>query len=538
MSLLVVDNLRVRLRGVPVLHGVSLKISKGQIYGLAGASGAGKSITAMSIMGLLPPKAQVDGTIHLGRNDLLKKSEKQMCALRGKQIGMVFQEPMSALNPLHPIGKQVAETVRIHENVSRKEAKVRAHHVLTRVGLPPSQISPGRFAHELSGGQRQRVMIAMAMVLKPKLLIADEPSTALDVTAQAQILRLLKSLVRKDGVSLLLITHDLAVMAQMADELAIMRAGKIIESGPTPKLLRHLDHEYSKTLLQSAIMRPLRLPHKVHGTEAVLEAKNITCRYGRKYRTNGHNPPGVVAVDGVSFKIRKGENVGLVGESGCGKSTLLRALLALKAPESGQVLLHGEPFLPNSHKQTKTQRKHIQMVFQDPYSSFNPRHKIARLIAEPFYLQGKISAERRNAAVADMLEKVGLAVDDGNKYPHQFSGGQRQRIAIARALITKPSVVALDEAVSALDVTMRAQILALLGELTDALGVSFLFVSHDLGVVRAICDRVLVMKDGKIVEEGEVGDLFSRPLHPYTQALIAATPDVETALEERELERD
>ncbi|PHS20821.1 MAG: microcin ABC transporter ATP-binding protein [Robiginitomaculum sp.] len=526
MSLLAINNLSLDIGQTSILHDVSLSISKGKIFGLAGQSGAGKSMTALSIMGLLPEAAQVRGTITLYGNDLLSRTERQMCAVRGRHVGMVFQEPMSALNPLHTIGAQVAETVRVHERVSRAEAYARAANMLDRVGLPPVRIPMDRFPHELSGGQRQRVVIAMAMVLSPKLIIADEPTTALDVMAQAQILDLLRRLVDEDGVSLMLITHDLAVMAKMADNLAIMRRGKIIECGPTPALLRDLSHEYSKTLLKSTAFRPLRAPHDIEKDKPILEARHIVCRYEKS---------GFRAVDDVSLIIKKGENVGLVGESGCGKSTLLRALLALCAPQEGEVLLRGDAFKPGANAKSKAQRKDIQMVFQDPYGSFNPRHKVSRLVAEPFHLEEKkrTDAEYR-AAVVEMLQRVGLSAVDADKYPHQFSGGQRQRIAIARALITRPSLVALDEAVSALDVTARARILALLADLSDDLGVSFLFVSHDLGVVRAICDRVLVMRGGKIVEDGPVEEVFAQPRHPYTKALIAATPDLETALAARE----
>jgi len=290
--------------------------------------------------------------------------------------------------------------------------------------------------------------------------------------------------------------------------------------------LRHLNHDYSKTLLKSTALRPLRTPHNVKQDKPILETRHIVCRYEKS---------GLRAVDDVSLSINKGENVGLVGESGCGKSTLLRALLALRAPQEGQVLLRGEAFKPGANAQSKAQRKDIQMVFQDPYGSFNPRHKVSRLVAEPFHLDGKKrTGAMRKTAVVEMLQRVGLSAADADKYPHQFSGGQRQRIAIARALITRPSLVALDEAVSALDVTARARVLALLADLSDDLGVSFLFVSHDLGVVRAICDRVLVMRGGKIIEDGPVEEVFAQPRHPYTKALIAATPDLETALAARE----
>ncbi len=537
MSLLRVDGLSLRIGCVPILDSVSLALPKGEIYGLAGESGSGKSMTALCLMGLLPPQAQRTGSIRLADQVLSDKNDTQMCAVRGRDIGMVFQEPMSALNPLQPIGRQVAETVRIHTKASMAMAMDMAVAALERVGLPPSEISPSRLPNDLSGGQRQRVAIAMATVLRPKLIIADEPTTALDVTAQARILALLKSMVEAGDMSLLLITHDLAVMAQMADHLAIMKDGKIVETGPTLSLLRGLSHPYAKSLLENAVPRAKAAlkPTPSGERKPVLEARGVSRDYPLKRHHFWQKPGSFRAVNAVDLKINQGESVGLVGESGCGKSTLLRTLLALNAPQGGAVLLRGEAFSSVPNKMVKAQRRHIQMVFQDPYGSFNPRHKIERLIAEPFHLEDvKRTADWRRTKVEEVLKQVGLKAADADKYPHQFSGGQRQRIAIARALITNPSIIALDEAVSALDVTVRTQILELLANLLAKLDLSLLFVSHDLSVVRAICDRVYVMQNGKIVEHGNTEDVFLRPAHVYTKALVAATPNLEAALAARE----
>jgi peptide/nickel transport system ATP-binding protein len=531
MTLLSLSNLDVHIGEQPILKSVSLEIKPGQIYGLAGESGSGKSITALSIMGLLPPGGTQSGSIVLDGEALGQKSEAQLCAIRGRDIGMVFQEPMSALNPLHTIGDQVAETVRLHNRVSQKEAMATAVQTLERVGLPAAQFSPSRYPHDLSGGQRQRVGIAIAIALRPKLLIADEPTTALDVTIQAQILDLLRSLVRNEGMALMLITHDLAVMAQMADHLAIMQAGNIVESGEALSLLRSPSHPYSQRLLHHSTPRfaPKRVPGSAQ--KPVLQARNIVRNYPLPRRKLWQNPGVFCAVNGVKLIIKTGERVGLVGESGCGKSTLLRTLLALDRPQGGEVILHGEPFARGHSKAINARRRQIQMVFQDPFGSFNPRHTIARLVSEPFHLSAqKPSPYAQRQAVEDMLDRVGLKAEDADKYPHEFSGGQRQRIAIARALIIRPSVLVLDEAVSALDVSMRAQILDLLADISDEMGLAVLFVSHDLAVIRSVCERVLVMHDGKIVEQGATEDIFRRPKHAYTRGLIAATPDLQAAL--------
>lgn len=538
MGFLEIRGLTVGIGRTPILRGLDLELGRGEVLGLVGESGSGKSMTALSIMRLLPRGSTLAGRIVLDGEDLLALTEAQMCARRGASIGMVFQEPMSALNPLQTIGDQVAETVRVHREAGRREAAAIARDVLDRVGLPEAKFPLGRYPHELSGGQRQRVVIAMAIALRPKLLIADEPTTALDVTTQARILDLLTRLVAEDGSSLILITHDLAVVAGMADRIAIMKDGTVVEKGETSGLLEAMRHPYTRTLMaaSSYVSRRLRRRRgdESMGEGPILAVEGVAREYLVPRGSMFGAPRALRAVNGVSFAIRRGENVGLVGESGSGKSTLARVILALDRPTEGRILLDGRDLLASRGAERLALRRQIQVVFQDPYGSFNPRQKVARLLSEPFHLElQKISARERRRRVEEALVEVGLAPTDAEKYPHEFSGGQRQRLGIARALITRPALIVLDEAVSALDVSIRAQILDLLAELSDRLDLSYLFISHDLTVVRAITDRVLIMRNGKIVEEGETEEVFSNPQHPYTAALIAATPNLERALAER-----
>ncbi|WP_371228453.1 ABC transporter ATP-binding protein [Roseovarius sp. 2305UL8-3] len=516
MSLLQIKELRLSIGGFPVLKNVSLSVEAGQITGVIGESGSGKSMTALSAMRLLPEGSDMQGQISLNGQDLTSLSEAEMCALRGREIGMVFQEPMTALNPLHTIGKQVAETILIHEDVSKSEAMARAAQALERVELPQSQFPLGRYPHELSGGQRQRVGIAMAIALRPKMLIADEPTTALDVTTQAEVLTLLKRLVAEDGMGLMLISHDLGVVADMADEIVIMRYGEVLETGRFDSL----QHPYARTLLEASDHVPQREAQA--DTTPLLSLRNVVRDYSVP-RAGWLGKPGRFrAVDGVSFDIHKGENLGLVGESGCGKSTLTRAILGLDPLQGGQIEMMGQVIDAGVGRAV---RRHMQVVFQDPYGSFNPRHKVGRSVAEPFHLlDDPPQGGERDKAVAEALESVGLQAGDAGKFIHEFSGGQRQRIAIARALIIRPELIILDEAVSALDVQVRAQILDLLADLSDRFGLTYLFISHDLSVVRNVTDRVLVMRAGKIVEQGATGDVFANPHHPYTQQLIDAVP--------------
>ncbi|MCO6186777.1 ABC transporter ATP-binding protein [Rhizobium sp. L1K21] len=535
MTLLKISNLKLSIGRAQILKDVDLDVGRGEILGVIGESGSGKSVTAFSVMQLLPHAAQVSGSITLEGTELLTKTEAEMCAVRGRDVGMIFQEPMTALNPLKNIGDQVAETILVHSDKSRAEALATARDMLNRVGLTEDRFPLTRFPHELSGGQRQRVVIAMAIALKPKLLIADEPTTALDVTTQAQILELLKKLVAEDQMGLILITHDLAVVAGIADKIAIMKSGEVIERGETVELFANMREPYSKALLAATSHQPPRNPPTIVEDQVpVLKVENVVRDYPLPrvslFKPGGH----FRAVDHVSFTIHRGENVGLVGESGCGKSTLTRAILALEKTQGGAIHIDGEPVSCGAGASFGVRRK-MQVVFQDPYGSFNPRHRVRRLVAEPFHLLGSDAPDgkAREKRIAEALENVGLSASDADKYIHEFSGGQRQRIAIARALIIHPSLIVLDEAVSALDVSIRAQILDLLADLSDRLDLSYLFISHDLSVVRAITDRVLVMKSGKIVEEGETESVFQNPQHEYTRELLAATPILETALKAR-----
>jgi peptide/nickel transport system ATP-binding protein len=535
MTLLQVKDLSLSIAQYRILRDVDLSVDAGEILGVIGESGSGKSMSALSIMQLLPRGALTGGSILLDGQELLGRPEKEMCAIRGRDIGMVFQEPMTALNPVKTIGDQVAETVLVHGRTGRSEAMRIARETLDRVELPASKFPLDRYPHELSGGQRQRVVIAMAIALRPRLLIADEPTTALDVTTQAQILTLLQKLVDEDRMGMILITHDLAVVAGNADRVAIMRNGEVVEAGETVPLFRDLRHPYSQALFAASSHMPARNPPAPAGGPAVLAVDDVVRDYPLPRRIPFAPQRAFRAVDGVSFRIERGENVGLVGESGCGKSTLARAIMALEPIQGGAIAIGGDLIDARRGASFETRRK-MQVVFQDPYGSFNPRHRVDRLVAEPFHLLGRAAPQgaERTRRIARALEEVGLDAADAGKYIHEFSGGQRQRIAIARALITEPSLIILDEAVSALDVSIRAQILDLLADLSDRLQLSYLFISHDLSVVRSITDRVLVMKSGKIVESGETEAVFRNPRHPYTRELIAATPNLEAALAARE----
>jgi peptide/nickel transport system ATP-binding protein len=522
MSLLRIENLSLSIHGKPILEEVSLTIEAGQIAAVTGESGSGKSMTAMGILQLLPPGAHAEGRILLEETDLLGQGEADMCRIRGNRVGMVFQEPMTALNPVRTIGDQVAETILVHDAMPRAAARDRAREVLNRVGLTEDRFPLSRYPHELSGGQRQRVVIAMAIALRPRLLIADEPTTALDVTTQAQILDLLQELVADFGMGMLIITHDLAVVADIADHITVMRVGRVVEAGPTAPLLATMQHPYTRMLFEAS-------DHKVDlppppPPRPLLQVSGVIRDY-RLPRPRLFAPPARHrAVDDVSFTLHAGERLGLVGESGCGKSTLTRAILGLEPLQGGRILLDGKPVQMDGRINPAI-RSQVQVVFQDPFGSFNPRHRVARLIAEPFHAlpDAPRGADRREAVEA-ALSAVDLKPSDADKFIHEFSGGQRQRIAIARALIIRPRLILFDEAVSALDVSVRAQILDLLADLCRAHGLTYLFISHDLSVVRTITDRVLVMQNGKVVEEGETGAVFTNPAHPYTRKLIDAAP--------------
>ena len=529
MSLLDIHNLSLSIHGKPILRDISLRIADGEITALTGESGSGKSMTAFATIGLLPKGAEVTGSIAFNGTNLLTLPEAQMCDLRGREIGMVFQEPMTALNPVQTIGAQVMETILIHKAMPRDKAEARTRAVLDRVGLPPDRVPLSRYPHELSGGQRQRVVIAMAIALRPRLLIADEPTTALDVTTQAQILDLLRGLAREENMALMMITHDLAVVSDMADTLNVMRHGEIVESGPTGDVLRQMRHPYTRELF--AASRHQANLGAAKADAPLLSVQGVSRDYPMPRLPLFGPRPTFRAVKNVSFNIRRGERVGLVGESGCGKSTLTRAILGLEPVQEGQITLDGDPVWQDGHPNLKVRRK-LQVVFQDPYGSFNPRHKVGRLITEPFHLlPDPPTGAARDRAIAEALTAVGLSPEDASKHIHAFSGGQRQRIAIARALIIKPELIVFDEAVSALDVRVRARILDLMADLSRAYGLTYLFISHDLSVVRSITDRVMVMRAGEIVEDRATKDIFDTPNHAYTRSLIAAAPQLPDDLE-------
>ncbi len=523
MTLLDIQDLSLSIHGSPILKDITLKLEAGRTLGVIGESGSGKSMMAFAIMQLLPGGAHATGKVFLDGLETLEADEEALCAMRGNDVSIVFQEPMTALNPLKTIGDQVAEAILIHiPTTRRKDALKLARAALDRCELPGDRFPLTLYPHELSGGQRQRVAIALAIALRPKLLIADEPTTALDVTTQAEILALLKRLVAEDGMGLMFITHDLAVVSDMADEIAIMKSGEIVESVPTATLFKTLQHPYSKALYAASGHVPTRIATRQD--HPILTVRDVVRDYRLPRTTLFGEVKYFRAVDHVSFDIYKGESLGLVGESGCGKSTLTRAILGLEALQNGEIRMNGTSILAGDTAREAAETR-MQVVFQDPYGSFNPRHRVDRLVSEPFYSSKAppTGADRRDM-IADALTAVGLSPDDQTKYIHEFSGGQRQRIAIARALICRPDLILLDEATSALDVSVRAQILDLLAELAGSHGLTYLFITHDLSVVRAITDRVLVMKSGRIVEEGPTDRVFSSPQHSYTKSLIAAAP--------------
>ncbi len=535
-----IKNLNLSIGKTPILHDICLSVAPGKILGVVGESGSGKSMTALATMQLLPEGATTTGSIKFNGNELLNADEELMQDLRGDDMAMIFQEPMTALNPVHTIGRQVSEGIILHEGIPRKDAEERTINLLERVGLPPAQYPLSRYPHELSGGQRQRVMIAMACAQSPDLLIADEPTTALDVTLQAQILNLLRGLVDERNMGLILISHDLAVVAEMTDEIVVMRNGKVLDAGPTGAVLKGLRHPYTKQLAKASSHIPTRLSPPVLSaaqeklkTPLLVDAKNVVKEYPTPRESLFKPGKPFRAVDSVSFKLYPGQSVGLVGESGCGKSTLARMVLALDKPTSGEIRINGTNLNRADKAALKKERRNLQVVFQDPFASFNPRHKVERLVAEPLYLEDELSDAVKRERVRDALNEVGMTDDALDKYPHEFSGGQRQRLAIARALITRPALIVADEPVSALDVSIRAQVLDLFSELRERLNLTYLFISHDLGVVRAICDEVFVMEQGRIVEHGTSGKVFDNPQSEAAKRLVAATPNLERALANR-----
>ncbi len=509
------------------VDGVSLDLEPGEILALVGESGCGKSVTALTLMGLLgAPNAVTTGSARYGERELIGAPDDELRKLRGEELAMVFQDPLSALNPVLRVGDQIAEQIVAHRPVTRGEARAQVVELLRRVDVPEPERRVDAYPHELSGGMRQRAMIAMALSCEPRILIADEPTTALDVTVQAQILDLIRELRAETGAGVLLITHDFGVVAELADRVAVMDAGRIVEQGTVEEVFDRPRDPHTQRLL-AAVPRldgPLREPPPPTADGPVLALEDLEVSFpapGRRLRRGGPAP--LRAVDGVTLSIDPGETVGLVGESGCGKSTLARAVVRLLEPTAGSVSFAGRDITRARRRELDPLRAELQIVFQDPYGSLNPRKKARDIVGLPLRLQGvpKQEAARR---VDALLERVGLEPAHADRWPHEFSGGQRQRIGIARALALNPRLVVLDEPVSALDVSVQAQIIALLNELQRELGLAYLFISHDLSVVRQVADRVAVMHAGKLVEVAAVADLYAQPAHPYTAKLLNAVP--------------
>ncbi len=528
--LLTVRDLSVSFRvsgaEVPAVRGVSFELHKGETLALVGESGSGKSVSALSILQLLPyPQARhPSGSIRFQDTELVGAPEQVLRSVRGNRIAMVFQEPMTSLNPLHSIERQITETLYVHKGLGRAEARVRALDLLHLVGLANAEQRLGAFPHELSGGQRQRVMIAMALANEPDILIADEPTTALDVTIQAQILALLQDLQKRFGMALLLITHDLGIVRKMAERVCVMQDGLIVEAGSVADIFAAPAHPYTQRLLAAEPKgEPPSPPDDAPEVLAGEDVKvHFPIRKGLLRRVVDH----VKAVDGISVRVRAGHTVGVVGESGSGKTTLGLALLRLTASR-GAIRFDGRDIQGLSRAAMRPLRREMQVVFQDPFGSLSPRLSIGEIVAEGLKIHRLGTASEREAMIATALEEVGLDPASRHRYPHEFSGGQRQRVAIARAMVLKPRFVVLDEPTSALDMSVQAQIVDLLRDLQARHGLAYLFISHDLKVVRALSNEVIVMKDGKVVEQGPTGRIFEAPREAYTRALLAAAFNLE-----------
>jgi len=517
----------------PGVQGIHLEVNRGEIVALVGESGSGKSITSLSILQLLPtPPARVrTGQIFFNTRDgavidLLQQSPVSMQTIRGNEIAMIFQEPMTSLNPVFTCGHQVMEAIRTHRKVSAEAARKETLGLFEKVRLPDPAGIYARYPHQLSGGQKQRVMIAMAMSNRPSLLICDEPTTALDVTVQKTILQLIRELQQTENMGVIFITHDLGVVAEIADRALVLYKGNIEEQGSITQLFNHPQQPYTQSLVQrwKALQSP-PAPTPSAPNNILVQIRNLQVYYPSRKSFLGKTLAFTKAVDNVSFDIYKGETLGLVGESGCGKTTLGRALLKLQEPTGGNILFEGRDLAAYTSHELKKLRSHIQIVFQDPYSSLNPRITIGAAISEVLQVHHpELTAPQRRQQVIDLLEKVSLSAEHYNRYPHEFSGGQRQRIVIARALVLRPSFVVCDESVSALDVSVQAQVLSLLNDLKKEFGFTVVFISHDLSVIRYISDRILVMNKGRIEEIGEAAEVYSHPRSAYTQQLLAAVP--------------
>ncbi|TAA60038.1 ABC transporter ATP-binding protein [Shinella sp. JR1-6] len=534
----------------PVVRNLSFSIAPRETVAIVGESGSGKSVTSLSIMRLLPKYAsRIEGKVVFGGRDLLALGEEEMRKVRGNDISMIFQEPMTSLNPIFPIGKQIAEAITCHRSLSRSEARVEVTRLLEKVRIPNAKGRFDDYPHQFSGGMRQRVMIAMALASKPKLLIADEPTTALDVTIQGQILDLIKTLQEEEDMAVLFITHDMGVVAEVADRTIVMFRGDAVETGATEDIFNSGRHPYTRALLSAVPRlgsmagraRPMRFPvidittgetrqsesegpMPATGERPLLEVKNLTTRFDIRSGLLGRRSGAVHAVEDVSFDLKAGETLSLVGESGCGKSTTGRSIIRLVEPTGGAISLGGHDVMGLDRGALRTMRRSIQMVFQDPFASLDPRMTVGAAVMEPFIEHGLGTREQARDKAADLLGRVGLNADMMRRFPHEFSGGQRQRIAIARALMLDPKVIIADEAVSALDVSVKAQVCNLLLDLQQSFNLAYLFISHDMAVVERVSHRVAVMYLGEIVEIGPRRDVFENPQHPYTRKLMAAVP--------------
>ncbi|RYD22194.1 MAG: ABC transporter ATP-binding protein [Spirochaetia bacterium] len=532
-----------------VVKGISFDVAPAETLAIVGESGSGKSVTGYSILRLLPENARTEGEVMLAEHNLLALPEEEMRRIRGNAVSMIFQEAMTSLNPVIPIGKQIAEAISLHNpDMAPELIRKEALRLMERVRIPAATTRYEEYPHNFSGGMRQRVMIAMALACKPQLLIADEPTTALDVTIQAQILNLIKEIQEEENMSVIFITHDMGVVAEVADRMAVMFRGDIVETGTTSEIFNNAKHPYTRMLLDAVprlgSMRGIAQPIKfslidpksgirgvpdtpintVKSGEPVLQVKDLSVRFDIKAGWSRTVSSRIHAVEGVSFDLNSGETLSIVGESGCGKSTTGRGLMRLVKASGGTVKLAGRELMSMSSGELRDARRDIQMIFQDPFASLSPRRTVGEAIAEPFLTHELGTATQARKLVADLLERVGLKPDMANRLPHQFSGGQRQRICIARALALSPKVIVADESVSALDVSVKAQVINLLMDLQRDLNIAFVFISHDMAVVERVSHRVAVMYLGEIVEIGPREAIFANPRHPYTQKLLAAVP--------------
>lgn len=530
-KILSVENLRVlfntRNGQTVAVENLSFSLEAGKVLGIVGESGSGKSVACYALMGLIPsPPGKIEsGQALFHGKDLLTASEAELRHLRGNKIAMIFQDPMTCLNPYMRVADQLIEVLSQHKKMNKKEARAKAIASLVEVGIKDAERRIDEYPHQFSGGMRQRVMIAMALLAEPEILIADEPTTALDVTVQAQILALIKGLQKSHNLAVIFITHDLGVAAQMADDIIVMEKGKLVEQGTTETIFKNPTQDYTKALLSAVLTTAKPVASAANSNEpALLQVKNIHVGYAVPTGLFNRIKQFARGVDNVSIHIQRGEILGLVGESGSGKSTLGRSIIRLVDAQSGEIIFNGKNLLETSASNLKKMRRDIQMIFQDPYASLNPRMTVFDTLAEPLLVHGIVTKETVLDRVNDLMDDVGLDRRFIRKYPHEFSGGQRQRIAIARAIALKPKLIIADEPVSALDVTIRAQILSLLLKLTQKHNLTMLFISHDMSVVRYLCDRVVVMQKGKLVEEGLTEQLFTAPQQEYTKQLLAAIP--------------